>query len=208
MKYAMSLMPLEAHRLLDWLQKRDCEVAAHCLRTAFLAAALGRQMGVSEGQAWLLEVGASLHDLGKGLLSCDLIHKSERLSASEWKTMRSHPGTGAEIARRAGLSADLCAVIALHHERWDGKGYPVGVRGAAIPLEARIVAVADAFDAMTSNREYQRKLTVDEAIGEMICCARHQFCPRVVDALVALFESPFDAAGAEEITMRWDLRCS
>ncbi len=182
------MLPLEAIRLLDWLQLQDPEVAAHCARVARLAVQLGRELGLDAEALAELDLGARLHDLGKGLLPHALIHKAGVPLAWERTRLRSHARLGATLLLESGLPRTLQAIAATHHEWWDGGGYPARLRGDEIPFAARITAVADAFDAMTVQRCYRETWTPAAAAGEILLGSGSQFCPEVVAAFDAVVD--------------------
>lgn len=130
---------------------------------------------------------ASLHDLGKVGIRDKILLKPGKLTDEEWAKMKEHPVVGAELVQKGnggmGLNGNLAAVVQAvrhHHERWDGTGYPSGIAGEDIPLMARIIAVADAFDAMTTDRPYRKALSVEETVAEIVLYAGKQFDPYIV----------------------------
>jgi HD-GYP domain-containing protein (c-di-GMP phosphodiesterase class II) len=124
-----------------------------------------------------------LHDLGKVGIADAILHKPGPLSDAEWVEMKRHPGIGAQILRHAGMQ-DIAAWVGAHHERIDGLGYPSGLTGAEISVEARILAVADAYEAMIAERCYRRAMPEEDARAELVRCAGTQFDPQVVDAFL------------------------
>jgi diguanylate cyclase (GGDEF)-like protein len=155
---------------------------------AALSAALARQLGLDDERVRLIEIAALVHDVGMVALSDDLLGKTAPLTAPEIEAVRRHPSLGEQIV---GACAPAAVVpwIRHHHERWDGAGYPDGLRAVAIPLEARIIAVCDAWDAMISERPYRRAMTAAEAVAELRACAGTQFDPELVEPLVRLVEA-------------------
>ena len=152
---------------LRMLESRDRYTASHCSRVAAFADLIAEEVGLRSQRRLLhLRVAALLHDLGKMDVSLEILHKPGKLDEEEWTEMRGHVQAGcrrASSTRRA-----ICRIIAQHHERPDGRGYPRQLRGREICLEARIVAVADAFDAMTSDRPYRRALDPEVALSELV----------------------------------------
>jgi HD-GYP domain-containing protein (c-di-GMP phosphodiesterase class II) len=142
-------------------------------------------MGLSSECIQTIDAAARLHDIGKLLIPREILDKPGPLNAREWAELQRHPETGYELVRMR-VPAAVADVVVTHHERFDGSGYPNGVEGTEIPLEARILQVADAFDAITSERVYQPALSVDYAISELTRCAGTQFDPDAVAAIVAL----------------------
>jgi HD-GYP domain-containing protein (c-di-GMP phosphodiesterase class II) len=130
--------------------------------------------------------GALLHDVGKIGIQDAILLKPGALTDEEWAVMRRHPLIGAEILQRLTHLEGAREIVVAHQERWDGSGYPAGLKGTAIPLCARIFAVADAFDAMTSDRPYRKKMTYADARKEIERCAGTQFDPEVVEAFLGI----------------------
>jgi HD-GYP domain-containing protein (c-di-GMP phosphodiesterase class II) len=128
-----------------------------------------------------------LHDIGKLAVSDEVLRKAGRLDDHELAQIREHPKTGARLILRIAALRDAIPYVLYHHERWDGAGYPSGKAGEEIPLEARVLAVADAFDAMTSDRPYRRALTHEEALAEVERCAGTQFDPQIASVFLELF---------------------
>jgi HD-GYP domain-containing protein (c-di-GMP phosphodiesterase class II) len=152
-----------------------------------LAASVATEMQLPERDVQLTEFAGLLHDVGKIRIPNAIINKPGPLTPEEWEVVRRHPGDGADMLEGVGgFLAEVGAVVRFHHERWDGSGYPDGLAGDGIPQIARIVAVCDAFSAITTDRAYRPGRSVNEALGEIHACAGTQFDPRVVEALVAV----------------------
>jgi putative two-component system response regulator len=132
------------------------------------------------------EYGFLLHDVGKLGIPDRILAKDGPLTGEEWSQMRRHPEIGVRILAGIPFLEGACAIVSAHHERWDGTGYPHGLRGENIPMGARLFAVADAFDAMTTNRPYRCALPIEAAIGELRLRSGSQFWPDAVDALLSL----------------------
>jgi HD-GYP domain-containing protein (c-di-GMP phosphodiesterase class II) len=134
-------------------------------------------------------LAALLHDLGKLALPSEILLKPDPLCAKEWAVIHRHPAIGAQMLSRAGGAlAELGHIVVAHHEQWDGGGYPSGLARDAIPLEARILSVVDAFDAMTSPRVYRQPLAYEEARKELKRCSGRQFDPLVVSAFLQVLD--------------------
>ncbi|HEX7313419.1 MAG TPA: HD domain-containing phosphohydrolase [Pyrinomonadaceae bacterium] len=167
--------------LLSALRSHDPYTYRHSLRTVRLTLLLGRACGVAtHARLRVLSLGALAHDLGKILIPGGVLHKEGRLTKEEWDAVQQHPLDGARLLAGVAASEGVCRVAAEHHERWDGRGYPVGLSGDRIDFNARVVAVADAFDAMTSERPYRPPVGYAEAAAELERCAGTQFDPEVV----------------------------
>jgi putative nucleotidyltransferase with HDIG domain len=166
------------------LDARDPYTAGHSERVSAISVAIGRQMALGDDELDVLRLGALLHDIGKIGISDDVLRKPEGLTAAEYELIKEHPGMGARILRSVPFLAPHLPIVELHHERPDGRGYPYGLTSDQTPLLARIVHVADAFDAMTSARAYRPARGSGEAVHELWRCAGTQFDAEVVQALV------------------------
>lgn len=172
--------------LMSALDARDRETEGHSTRVSRLTCLLGEEIGLSGQQLKALERGALLHDIGKIGISDMILHKPGKLTEEEWKTMRIHPDIGARIVEGIPFLQDTLPVIRYHHERWDGSGYPMGLKNNEIPIQARIFAIADVFDALTSRRTYRKKSTAEEAIKYIKEQAGILFDPLIVEALTKI----------------------
>ena len=164
------------------LETRDSETHGHSERVVTYSLRLGREYGLSAEQMKALEFGSLLHDIGKIGVPDLILRKPTKLTDEEWVLMREHPLHGQQILRGIEFLAGPARVVAQHHEKWDGSGYPLGLQGHDIDLCARIFSVADAFDAITSNRVYRRGKSYQEAADELDLWAGRQFDPKVVEA--------------------------
>lgn len=172
--------------LMSALDARDRETEGHSMRVSRLACLLGERIGLSGEQLKALERGALLHDIGKIGISDTILHKPGRLTDDEWKIMRLHPEIGARIVERIPFLEESMSVVRYHHERWDGSGYPLGIKGEEIPIHARIFAVVDVFDALTSNRSYRKRATPEEALKYLREQSEVLFDSGIVEALSQL----------------------
>jgi putative two-component system response regulator len=150
--------------LAQTVEQRDKETGNHCLRLASLSVSLGMALGMPEEDLVALHRGGYLHDIGKIAIPDSILFKRGVLNEDEWTVMRSHTWKGVEICRPMRSLAPVLPIIRNHHERWDGSGYPDGIAGEQIPLLARILQLADIYDALTSRRSYKSAYTTDEAI--------------------------------------------
>ncbi|MDA8145411.1 MAG: HD domain-containing protein [Thermaerobacter sp.] len=165
------------------VEEKDRYTEAHCERMAQLCIQVGRELGLSEPRLRTLRFAAVLHDVGKITVPSRILRKPGSLTPVEWQEITKHPGTGERIIASVAALGEVARIVGQHHEHYDGQGYPNGLAGEAIALEARIVGVVDAFDAMTSDRPYRKALTVEQALAELTRAAGTQFDPQVVQAL-------------------------
>ena len=172
--------------LMSALDARDRETEGHSVRVARIARLLGEGMFISPQQRKVIERGSLLHDIGKIGISDTILHKPGPLNEAEWEIMRQHPDIGARIVEGIPFLDDTLPIIRYHQERWDGSGYPLGLAGQDIPILARIFAVADAFDALTSDRPYRKRISNEEALVYMQANAGILFDPQVVSALIKI----------------------
>lgn len=161
---------------------RDHYTYGHSRKVSRYAVAMGEAVRLSKRRIEQLRIAALLHDIGKIGLSDSIIRKPGPLDEEEWEMMRKHSELGATIASHAPELADSAPAIRYHHEWWDGRGYPDGLKGEAIPLEARIIAIADAYDTMTTLRLYRDVVSQEEALEELRRCSGTQFDPELVEA--------------------------
>jgi diguanylate cyclase (GGDEF)-like protein len=170
-----------AASLAKAVDARDAYTGSHSERVGDLAARISRRLGLDESQIELTRLAASLHDLGKLAIPEEILRKPGALNDSERLVLQRHPQIGYRMLESLGVEP-IADWILHHHERWDGDGYPHRLRGDEIPLGARIIFVADAFDAMTSERVYRRPFSQREALAELERCSGSQFDPLIVDA--------------------------
>jgi HD-GYP domain-containing protein (c-di-GMP phosphodiesterase class II) len=175
------------------IEARDEYTRGHSARVTAIADAIARRLGWDEDRLDLLQLGGPLHDVGKLAISDDVLRKPGRLDDDELAQIREHPRLGARILLRLAAFRGALPYVLYHHERWDGTGYPTGRAGEQIPVEARVLAVADAYDAMTSDRPYRRALSRDRALAEVERCSGSQFDPEIVRIFLEVF------AEAEEL---------
>jgi diguanylate cyclase (GGDEF)-like protein len=173
-----------AASLAKAVDARDAYTGSHSERVGDLAARIGHRLGLDEAQIELTRLAASLHDLGKLAIPEEVLRKPGVLSESERLVLERHPQIGFRMLESLGVEP-IADWVLHHHERWDGTGYPDGLRGEEIPLGARIIFVADAFDAMTSERVYRDPLSERDALAELERCAGTQFDPAIVEAFSA-----------------------
>ena len=179
-------------KLIAVTRMRDPALADHGVRTAHVAAAVAAELGLTAAEADRVYLGALLHDIGKLGIPEAVLWKPTGLDSTEWREIRSHPEGGHRLIADI-VAREVAACVLYHHERVDAEGYPFGVGSRTLPIAVRIVQVADAYDAMTSDRPYEGPLPVATALAELWRCAGAQFDPEVVAALGRLL-----AAGSVE----------
>ena len=180
--------------LITALEARDHYTKGHTQRVSAYASRLGRFIGLSSYALKELEIGSNLHDVGKIGVRDDILLKPGRLSAEEYAKIQEHAIIGAEILRPLRLLENIIPLILFHHERWDGRGYPSMIHGDKIPLGARIIAIADTYDAITSDRPYRKALSQEDALQIIRENLGKQFCPETGKAFLAMMETPGDPA--------------
>ncbi len=174
----------------DVVEADDSYTGEHCRGVVTLALDVARELGLGAGQRLNVEFAALLHDVGKIAVPKEIVNKPGKLDEREWAIIKTHTLEGQRMLERVGgFMSEVGEIVRASHERWDGGGYPDGLRGEEIPLEARIVSCCDAFDAMTTTRSYRRAMPVSAALTELIDNSDAQFDPQVVDALVAVLTS-------------------
>ena len=175
------------------LDTRDAETLGHSVRVGAYTVAVAQRMGVRDPELTDVYRGALLHDVGKIGIPDAILLKPGKLTADEWVEMRKHPEIGARMLQGIRFLEGAIPIVLCHQERWDGKGYPQRLAGKAIPLGARIFAVVDTLDAMTSNRPYRKALTYDDARAEIIKYSGIQFDPEVVAVFLSIPQSEWQA---------------
>jgi putative nucleotidyltransferase with HDIG domain len=201
---------LEAYELLEsrsletietlnaTVDAKDPYTAGHSQRVQRIALAIAQELGLEQRRLEALRHGALFHDIGKLGVPDAILTKPARLTPTEYDVIKRHPADGARIIEKLEVLRAAMPLIRHHHERWDGLGYPDGLAGDEIPLEAAIVGLSDAWDAMTTDRPYHRALSLDEAVEEIRSGRGSQFAPLVVDAFfAALGKAPDELAAAE-----------
>jgi putative nucleotidyltransferase with HDIG domain len=173
------------------IEARDPYTRGHSLRVTTLAEAVARRLGWTEERLETLRIGGALHDVGKLTVPARILSKPGALTADELAAIRNHPAAGARLIAPIRSVRTALPYVLHHHERWDGRGYPHRLSGAAIPVEARVLAVADAFDAMTSGRPYRHALSEQDALLELERCAGYQFDPELTHAFLAVWSDGF-----------------
>lgn len=174
--------------LIRALKECDSDTEAHVKRTQELGAKLGARIGLTDSQQSNLRLLCLLHDIGKIGIPLDVLNKPGKLSNEEWSVIRSHVEKGYQIASSSEKLSGIADMILHHHEHWDGSGYPSGLSRESIPLLSRVIALVDAFDAMTNNRLYRRAMAVPDALHEIRRCAGAQFDPYIAAEFIRMLQ--------------------
>lgn len=184
-------------KFAEVIRLRDESLADHLHRTAEVACAIGAQLGADMDTLDLLYTAGFLHDVGKLAISEAILWKPSGLTRAEWRVVRAHPEEGHRLVADV-MAREVASAVLNHHERMDGEGYPRGLDGRTLPMLARIVQVADAFDAMTNHRPFRPALATPAAVEEVRRCAGSQFDQEVAAALAEIFNGHFDRRPPEE----------
>lgn len=187
-KRAGSALAENIPTLVAIIDAKDVNTCGHSERVTKYAMAIAKTMGITGEELSNIQYGALLHDIGKINVEEHILDKPGRLSDHELYSIRNHPSFGANFISSIDYLKKVTPLVLYHHERWDGSGYPEGIKGENIPLGARIIGVADAFDAMISDRPYKKSFLVEEAVKELAMCRGTQFDPAVVDAFLKLID--------------------
>ena len=193
----MPVHPPVQQQIIGWLDAvmalglkvKDREARAHNLRVARLCVHIGRHMSMSRLELWVLARAGLMHDIGKLGIPDEVLDKQAALDEAEWSLMRTHPELGLNLLDRPGQSSREVLAVLYHHERLDGSGYPYGLKAEAIPLEARIVAVADTYDALTSDRPYRKACSDAEARRVLVEESGSRLDARAVSALFSTLDN-------------------
>lgn len=175
--------------LANAIELRDRYTRGHVERVMGLSVLIAEHLGLSGSQISAIRFGAILHDIGKISIREQVLRKAGPLDQDEWSEMKRHAEIGALLLNKIPYLSTAIPIIHYHHERWDGKGYPNGLAGEDIPLEARIVAVADAYDAMTTARVYHDQSSHEQAVNEIITGSGNRYDPKVVEAFLSVIKS-------------------
>ncbi|MDD3818711.1 MAG: diguanylate cyclase [Actinomycetota bacterium] len=171
------------------LQEKSQETEEHTFRMRELALKLGNILELSEDKLNELSLLASLHDIGKIAISNDILMKKGKLTKKEWEMMKKHTEVGYNICNSSPQLAIIADAVLSHHEWWDGSGYPQGLKGEEIPLTARIISIADAYEVMTHDRAYKKAISKSEAINELKRCSGTQFDPNLIEIFINIVEN-------------------
>jgi putative nucleotidyltransferase with HDIG domain len=175
-----------ADGLVRALALRDIETENHSRRVSAWTRILASSLGIKDADLLQCELGALLHDVGKIGVPDAILNKPAKLTEEEWVEIRKHPGYGREMLMGIRQLQDASEIVYSHHERWDGKGYPRGLKAEQIHIGARIFAIADTYDAMTSDRPYRKALSHDAAVEELLRLSNLQYDPHVIEIFISL----------------------
>lgn len=175
--------------LVNALEARDSYTYGHTARVTVIAKAIAKKLGMAAEDLYTLEIGALLHDVGKIGVPDSVLGKPGPLEKSEYAIITEHPGKGGRILKDIEYLENSIPSVMFHHERFDGKGYPEGLSGKNIPLAGRIIAIADSFDAMISDRPYKEKISVKEAVKELRRCSGSQFDSEIAETFIKIIEN-------------------
>lgn len=153
--------------IVEILETKDAYTRGHSNRVAHISMAIAREMDLDAKDIELSHFAGHLHDIGKIGIPDSILMKSEKLTFEEYEIIKNHSEYGYKILEKVSSLKEMAIIVKYHHERWDGKGYPSGIRGEEIPVISRIISVADAFDAMTSNRSYRKPMAHEEALVQL-----------------------------------------
>lgn len=173
--------------ILTVLDARDPYTFSHSLRVTEIAMLIAADMKLPAEKIRIVHEAAYLHDIGKVGIPDRVLNKMGRLTREEMRYMQAHPRIGYNVLARLPLFRDIAEIVLCHHERWDGLGYPAGLKAKQIPVESRIIAVADAFDAITSDRPYRKGQSMEFGLEEILRHREDQFGPLVVDHFVNIY---------------------
>ena len=174
------------------VEAKDAYTRGHSDRVSEYSVLIGEKLGLPEDQIKILRIGGLFHDIGKIGVPDRILLKTDKLTDDEYSEIKNHPSIGAHILGAATIFKDIIPIVKYHHERYDGRGYPCGLKGEDIPYVARIAAVADTFDAMTSKRSYRDALNLDIVKEEIERCKGTQFDPKIADVFLDILNNDYD----------------
>ena len=174
------------------VEAKDSYTRGHSDRVSEYSVLIGKKLGLSEEELKTLRIGGLFHDIGKIGIPDRILLKTEKLTDDEYSEIKNHPSIGAHILGASSIFNNIIPIVKHHHERFDGRGYPSGLKGEDIPYMARIAALADTFDAMTSKRSYRNALELDVVLAEIERCKETQFDPKIADVFLDILKNEFD----------------
>ena len=179
--------------IISTLHEKNKREEQHSHRVSALCKSMGKAIGLPEGEIEELKTVGLLHDIGKIAIEENILNKPGKLTDDEWEEIKRHPEIGYRILSTVNDMSEMAEYVLAHHERWDGRGYPKGLKGEEIPFQSRIIAIADAYDAMTSERSYRSALSEEIAIEELQKNAGIQFDPELIRIFIEkVLDKPFD----------------
>ncbi len=181
---------------------KDSYTKGHSERVSEYAVLLGKKLCINSDDLYTLRIGGLFHDVGKIGIPDNILTKKDKLTDEEYEEIKQHPSIGAKILSNAAIFTDIVPIVKHHHERYDGTGYPDHLKGEEIPYMARIVAVADAFDAMASRRPYRDSVEIEKIVNQISENKYTQFDPQIADALLDIIKNNYSAL--EEIQERYE----
>lgn len=196
MMYHGKLMESRSYRnqivnnLISMLDEKSLETEEHAQRMKLSCTLIGKKLNMPANEISELSLLAILHDIGKVGIPENILQKPGPLTVDEMDIMKKHTEIGYRIAQNSPELSSISELILFHHERWDGNGYPSGLKGEDIPLKCRILAIADAYDAMTNDRVYRKAMTKSEAVNELILNKNTQFDPYITDVFIDALKKP------------------
>jgi HD-GYP domain-containing protein (c-di-GMP phosphodiesterase class II) len=192
--YKNKLFEVTSHRsesiktILNTLHEKNPREERHSKRVSEICINIGKKLGMKSEDLQLLKAISNLHDIGKIAIDEAILNKPGKLTNAEWEVIKRHPEIGYRIISTSPEYAEIAYDILSHHEKWDGTGYPRAISGENIPIRARIISIADAYDAMISERPYRKPLTHEEAIAEIKKHSGKQFDPTLVEVFLSIYE--------------------
>ena len=174
------------------VEAKDSYTRGHSDRVSEYSVLIGKKLGLSEEELKTLRIGGLFHDIGKIGIPDRILLKTEKLTDDEYSEIKNHPSIGAHILGASSIFNNIIPIVKHHHERFDGRGYPSGLKGEEIPYMARIAALADTFDAMTSRRSYRNALELDVVLAEIERCKGTQFDPELADVFLDILKNEFE----------------
>lgn len=174
------------------VEAKDSYTRGHSDRVADFSVLIGKYLGLSEDDLRILRIGGLFHDIGKIGVPDSILLKEAKLTDEEYSEIKNHPSIGKQILSNAAIFADMIPIVYHHHEKFNGTGYPTGIAGEDIPLFARIAAVADTFDAMTTKRSYRNALPLEIVRAEIEKCSGTQFDPKIANVFLDILDHHYD----------------
>lgn len=185
------------------VEAKDTYTRGHSDRVSEYSVLMGKYLGLKDTELKNLKIGGLFHDVGKIGVPDAILQKEAKLTDQEYSEIKNHPSIGAHILSTATIFKDIIPIVKHHHERYDGHGYPGRLQGESIPYLARITAIADTFDAMTSKRSYRDSLPLDTVIAELKRCKASQFDPKLIDVFLDILENHFDKITKIQTNYSW-----